>query len=80
MELSKILNVDLVQITAKANEIERADAGCQLVLGQLIDRSYVRHIAEEINDRLAQQGQVSIADLIRQYDLPGDFLQSVSRQ
>ncbi|KAG8269079.1 E3 UFM1-protein ligase 1 [Homalodisca vitripennis] len=77
VELSKVLNVDLAQITVKANEIERADTGCQLVLGQLIDRNYTKHIAEEINERLTQQGQVSIADLTRQYDLPSDFLQSV---
>ncbi|XP_054272372.1 E3 UFM1-protein ligase 1 homolog [Macrosteles quadrilineatus] len=77
VELSKVLNVDLAQITAKANEIERAESACQLVLGQLIDKNYVKHIAEEINERLAQQGQVSIADLTRQYDLPSDFLQSV---
>lgn len=78
VELSKILNVDLVQVTAKANEIERADSGCMLVLGQLIDRSYTKHLAEEINDRLSQQGQVSIADLTRHYDLPSEFLQSVT--
>jgi ABC-type transporter Mla MlaB component len=79
VELSKILNVDLAQITVKANEIERADSGCILVLGQLIDKSYIRHIAEEINERLSQQGQVSTADLTRQYDLPSDFLQSVRK-
>lgn len=77
VELSKSLNVDLAQITAKANEVERADAGCALILGQLIDRNYTKHIAEEINERLALKGQVSIADLTRQYDLPSDFLQSV---
>jgi hypothetical protein len=49
-----------------------------LVLGQLIDKTYVNRIAEEINERLLQQGQVTIGDLTRHYDLPSDFLQTVN--
>nr|CAD7430774.1 unnamed protein product [Timema monikensis] len=77
VELARILNVDLSQVTARAAEIERADSGITLVLGQLIDKSYLTFIAQEINERLAQNGQVSVGDLTRQYDLPSDFLQTV---
>nr|CAD7405049.1 unnamed protein product [Timema cristinae] len=77
VELARILNVDLSQVTARAAEIERADSGITLVLGQLIDKSYLTLIAQEINERLAQNGQVSVGDLTRQYDLPSDFLQTV---
>ncbi|XP_069679850.1 E3 UFM1-protein ligase 1 homolog [Periplaneta americana] len=77
VELAKLLNVDLSQITARATEIDRVDQNCSLVLGQLIDKTYLNHIAEEINERLLQQGQVTIGDLTRHYDLPSDFLQTV---
>ncbi|XP_063234235.1 LOW QUALITY PROTEIN: E3 UFM1-protein ligase 1 homolog [Bacillus rossius redtenbacheri] len=77
VELSKALNVDLSQVTARAAEIERSDAGVSLVLGQLVDRSYLGRLAREVDERLAQHGQVTVGDLARQYDLPGDFLQSV---
>lgn len=76
MELARILSVDLNQISSQVTEIERSH-GCSVVLGQLIDKKYIRHIAEEINERLIQQGQVTIAELTRLYDLPSDFLQSV---
>lgn len=78
VELVKLLSVDLNQIAARAAEIERTDQNCSLVLGQLIDKTYVNRIAEEINERLLQQGQVTIGDLTRHYDLPSDFLQMVN--
>lgn len=78
VELVKLLSVDLNQIAARAAEIERTDQNCSLVLGQLIDKIYLDRIAEEINERLLQQGQVTIGDLTRHYDLPSDFLQMVN--
>lgn len=78
VELVKLLSVDLNQIAARAAEIERVDQNCSLILGQLIDKTYVYRIAEEINERLLQQGQVTIGDLTRHYDLPSDFLQTVN--
>uniref|UniRef100_A0A1B6D5T8 E3 UFM1-protein ligase 1 homolog n=1 Tax=Clastoptera arizonana TaxID=38151 RepID=A0A1B6D5T8_9HEMI len=76
VELARILNVDLSQISNQVAEIERGH-GYTVVLGQLIDKKYIGHIAEEINERLIQQGQVTIPELTRVYDLPSDFLQSV---
>ena len=78
VELVKLLGVDLNQIAARAAEIERTDQNCSLVLGQLIDKTYVTRIAEEINEKLLQQGQITIGELTRHYDLPSDFLQTVS--
>ena len=31
-----------------------------------------------MNDKLQEQGQVTIAELAKQYDLPGEFLSEVS--
>ncbi|PSN54204.1 E3 UFM1-protein ligase 1 [Blattella germanica] len=58
VELAKLLNVDLSQVSSRAAEIDRTDNNCSLVLGQLIDKTYITHIAEEINEKLEQQGQV----------------------
>lgn len=40
-------------------------------------RSYLDKIAEEVNDRLQDQGHVTIPELTKLYDLPADFLSEV---
>ena len=34
-------------------------------------------LAEEINDKLQEQGQVTLAELTKIYDLPAEFLSGV---
>lgn len=75
-ELAKILNVDLSQVSRAAADFERHDKSVKLVLGQLIDKTYVTKISGEINDRLNQHGHVDVAQLTLHYDLPAEFLQS----
>ncbi|KAI2651685.1 E3 UFM1-protein ligase 1 [Labeo rohita] len=36
--------------------------------------TYLDQLAEEVNDKLQEAGQVNIAELCKTYDLPGDFL------
>ena len=76
-ELAKILNVDLTHISKIASDIEKHNKGVKIVLGLLLDTIYIIKIAEEINDKLNQNGLVNIADLTLHYDLPAEFLQSV---
>ena len=40
-------------------------------------RSYLDKIAEEVNDKLQDQGHVTIPELTKLYDLPADFLSEV---
>ncbi|KAG8228820.1 hypothetical protein J437_LFUL008316 [Ladona fulva] len=77
VELAKLLSVDLSQIEARVNDLSSKDGkgAYTVILGQLIDKTYQVRLAQEINDRLQREGQISIADLTRTYDLPGDFLQ-----
>ncbi|XP_066999780.1 E3 UFM1-protein ligase 1 homolog [Anabrus simplex] len=77
VELAKLLNVDLSQVSARAAEIERSDSSCTIILGQLIDKTYIKRIAQEIDEKLSQQGQITIGELTRHYDLPSDFLQTI---
>ncbi|XP_012275654.1 E3 UFM1-protein ligase 1 homolog [Orussus abietinus] len=76
VELSKILNVDLSQISRAAAEVVRQEKDVKIILGQLIDKSYTAKVAKEVNARLSQQGCISMADLTINYNLPADFLQS----
>ena len=41
--------------------------------------NYLDNLAEEINDKLQDNGQVTIADLTKLYDLPADFITGVSK-
>ncbi|XP_040284715.1 E3 UFM1-protein ligase 1 isoform X1 [Bufo bufo] len=74
VDLQQIVNVDLTHIESRANELVRVDKSVQLVLGQLVDNNYLDQIAEEVNDKLQEAGQVTISELCKTYDLPGDFL------
>ncbi|XP_041832091.1 E3 UFM1-protein ligase 1-like [Melanotaenia boesemani] len=74
VDLQQILNVDWVHIENRANDIAKSDRGTQLILGQLIDATYLDRLAEEVNDKLQEAGLISIAELCKSYDLPGDFL------
>ncbi|XP_044024738.1 E3 UFM1-protein ligase 1 [Siniperca chuatsi] len=74
VDLQQIINVDWVHVESRASDIAKSDKGVQLVLGQLIDDTYLDRLAEEVNDKLQEAGLISIAELCKNYDLPGDFL------
>ncbi|CAJ1077482.1 E3 UFM1-protein ligase 1 [Xyrichtys novacula] len=71
---TEIINVDWVHVESRANDIAKSDKGVQLVLGQLIDDTYLDRLAEEVNDKLQEAGLITISELCKNYDLPGDFL------
>ncbi|XP_068564656.1 E3 UFM1-protein ligase 1 [Cebidichthys violaceus] len=74
VDLQQIINVDWVHVENRASDIAKSDKGVQLVLGQLIDDTYLNRLAEDVNDKLQEAGLISIAELCKNYDLPGDFL------
>lgn len=75
VELSKDLNVDLSKINVIAEKITADDKNIHFLLGQLINEDYITRIATEINEKLMQNGEISVSDLTLQFDLPTDFLQ-----
>lgn len=77
IDVAKALNVDFNVVSSLAHEVIKEDSSIKFILGQLVDHSYTVHIAEEINDRLQQHGLISITELARTFDLPGDFIHSV---
>lgn len=74
VELAQILNVDLAHINGIAEKLSAERGDIHFVLGQLLDESYVKKIATEINEKLAQDGEISVSDLTVQFDLPSEFL------
>ncbi|XP_013113083.2 E3 UFM1-protein ligase 1 homolog [Stomoxys calcitrans] len=75
VEVSKNLNVDLTRIEDVAKKIAAETPSIHFILGQLIDEDYITYIAQEINEKLSQRGEISVNDLTEQFDLPSDFLQ-----
>ncbi|XP_054992835.1 E3 UFM1-protein ligase 1 isoform X2 [Sorex araneus] len=69
-----VINVDLTHIENRISDIIKSEKHVQLVLGQLIDENYLDRLAEEVNDKLQESGQVTISELCKTYDLPGNFL------
>ncbi|XP_006865914.1 PREDICTED: E3 UFM1-protein ligase 1 [Chrysochloris asiatica] len=74
VDLQQVINVDLTHIENRIGDIIKSEKQVQLVLGQLIDESYLDRLAEEVNDKLQESGQVTISELCKTYDLPGNFL------
>uniref|UniRef100_A0A4W2F4C4 E3 UFM1-protein ligase 1 n=1 Tax=Bos indicus x Bos taurus TaxID=30522 RepID=A0A4W2F4C4_BOBOX len=74
VDLQQAINVDLTHIENRIGDIVKSEKHVQLVLGQLIDENYLDRLAEEVNDKLQESGQVTIAELCKTYDLPGNFL------
>jgi len=75
VDLAKALNVDFSHVEAQAQAIAKADNRLHLVLGQLVDSTYLDSVCEEINEQLQLHGTVSLVNLTKDYDLPSDFLQ-----
>jgi len=75
VELQQTLSVDLSHIETKVCELVRSDKTLINILGQLIDKNYLDRLSEEINDKLQEQGRVTVAELAKTYNLPGELIQ-----
>ncbi len=78
IDVAKSLNVDSNVVSSLAHEIVKEDSNTKIILGQLIDHSYVIQLAEEIGDRLQQHGLINVTELARNFDLPGEYIHSVN--
>ncbi|KAK3506969.1 hypothetical protein QTP70_033179 [Hemibagrus guttatus] len=74
VDLQKIINVDLVHVESRTNEVVKSERGTRIVLGQLITEHYLEQVCEEVNDKLQEAGQVNITELSKTQQLPADFL------
>lgn len=53
------------------------DEECVLIAGELITKSYIRRVAEEIRDRLEFRGVMTVTDFARSYNLTPQFLLTI---
>ncbi|KAK8399047.1 hypothetical protein O3P69_004257 [Scylla paramamosain] len=77
VDLVDTLCVDHSVIEKRASLLAHSDSSLCFVLGQLISKDYLDSIAEEINEKLQQDGSTTIAELVKHYELPGDFMLEV---
>lgn len=64
-------------LTDNEPEMQRLHA-LSCFLYPVLYSAYLNHLAEEVNDKLQEAGLISMAELCKSYDLPGDFLTEVS--
>ncbi|QQP36182.1 UFM1specific ligase 1, partial [Caligus rogercresseyi] len=74
-ELSKILCVDFSHVSTQASLLVSSDPSVFMILGQLIDDTYLDTLSEEVNEVLQQKGTISISALTKDYDLPSEFME-----
>lgn len=74
-ELASKLNVDYNHVEDKAKELVKLYPNeYHLILGQVIHSSYQATLTKHVKDRLLGTGQLSVAELAKNLDLPSDFL------
>lgn len=76
-DLVKTLSVDHTLIDKQAEVLVASQDDLYYVLGQLVSKEYLDGVAEEINEKLQQAGITTISNIVKHYDLPGDFMQEV---
>ena len=74
VELAATLNVDFSQVEAAAAGIVKGDRELWLVLGQLVTARYMEDLCRQVNEKLQQEGTISLPSLTKEWDLPADFI------
>ncbi|KAJ0248324.1 E3 UFM1-protein ligase 1 [Hirschfeldia incana] len=77
IDLADTIGVDLYHVEKQAQDVVSSDPGLMLVQGEIISESYWDSIAEEINERLQECSQISVAELAGQLQVGSELVQSV---
>jgi hypothetical protein len=77
VDLAQHLKIDLTYIEGKVGDVCKEDPTLQFTLGQFISADYTNRLIEEINDMLVERGLISFSELIRQFDLPTEYLNTI---
>ncbi|CAL8068764.1 unnamed protein product [Calicophoron daubneyi] len=81
-EIASNLDIDPLIIETRIADMLSTDAtdstGRLIAIpGELIDESYIRQVAHEIQDILEERGQISIGELATNFGLPTSFLHNI---
>lgn len=77
IDLADTIGVDLYHVEKQAQDVVLSDPGLMLVQGEIISQTYWDSIAEEINERLQECSQISVAELAGQLQVGSELVQSV---
>lgn len=77
IEVADILGVDLYHVERQAEYIVAKNAELMLVQGEILSIVYWDSVAEEINERLQEASQISLAELAAQLHVSSELLTSI---
>ncbi|KAJ0979416.1 hypothetical protein J5N97_014890 [Dioscorea zingiberensis] len=77
IDLSDMIGVDLFHIETQAQRIVSGDSGLMLINGEIISQVYWDSVAEEINEKLQECSQISLADLAAELHIGSELVVSV---
>ena len=73
-DLASNLSLDYSHVEYQAQILSKRDSSVHLVLGQLINSSYLDDMADQLNEKLQVVGTLSISNLAKDFNLPSEFL------
>ncbi|KAH7677979.1 E3 UFM1-protein ligase 1 protein [Dioscorea alata] len=77
IDLSDVIGMDLYHIETQAQRIVAGDSGLMLINGEIISQGYWDSVAEEINEKLQECSQISLAELAAQLHIGSELIVSV---
>lgn len=78
IDLADITGVDLYHVENQAQRVVSGDpSGLMLIQGEIISQSYWDNIAEEINERLQECSQISLAEIAANLNVGSEFVASM---
>ncbi|XP_042431571.1 E3 UFM1-protein ligase 1 homolog isoform X1 [Zingiber officinale] len=77
IDLSDVIGVDLYHIETQAQKIVKDDPHLMLVNGEIISLSYWDSVAEEINEKLQESSQISLAEIAAHFQIGSELAVSV---
>ncbi|KAM0953621.1 putative E3 UFM1-protein ligase 1 [Dioscorea sansibarensis] len=77
IDLSDVIGMDLYHIETQAQRIVAGDSGLMLINGEIISQAYWDSVAEEINEKLQECSQISLAELAAQLLIGSELVVSV---
>lgn len=77
IDLSDTVGVDLYHVERQAQNIVSDDSGLMLINGEIISQSYWDSVAEEINEKLQECSQISLAEIAAQLHIGSELVVSV---
>ncbi|XP_020085876.1 E3 UFM1-protein ligase 1 homolog isoform X1 [Ananas comosus] len=77
IDLSDVIGVDLYHVERQAQKIVADDPKLMLINGEIISQSYWDSVAEEINEKLQECSQISLAEIAAQLHIGSELVVTV---